>query len=64
MISAPCKNCEDRSVFCHTFCERYKAFRDAKDRENEKLQKDRQVDYNLNATEVERGLKLKRRPRR
>ena len=45
-IKAPCKGCQDRTtgdrtVDCHTTCERYAAFRAAKDAENRA-----RIDYN------------------
>lgn len=32
---APCKDCPDRVVGCHSTCERYKDYREEKDRELE-----------------------------
>ena len=28
MNNAPCKDCKDRERFCHSTCERYKAFKE------------------------------------
>ena len=32
-----CKGCEERHVRCHSDCEEYREFREAKDRENAKI---------------------------
>lgn len=32
-MNAPCKDCPDRSPGCHSRCERYKAYREVKDKE-------------------------------
>ena len=34
-MDAPCKDCPDRVVGCHSVCEKYKAFREERDRELE-----------------------------
>ncbi len=36
-IQAPCKDCKDRQVNCHSFCERYKDYRDRHEAEATKL---------------------------
>ena len=64
MITSPCKNCPNRKAFCHHECDFYKSFREDKDKENEKIRKDRQLYNALESTEVERSRKLKRRSRR
>lgn len=37
---APCKGCKDRKLGCHGKCDRYKKYRQAKDKENEKHRQD------------------------
>lgn len=41
---APCYKCEDRSVRCHSTCEKYKAF--AKERENYRKQQAEEREMN------------------
>ena len=31
-MNAPCKDCEDRHNLCHSSCEKYRAFRDERER--------------------------------
>lgn len=64
MVTPPCKSCSDRNTFCHTSCEKYKAYRQNKDIENEKHRKEQTLFYALQNTEIERSRKIKRRPRR
>lgn len=40
---APCKDCPDRQIGCHGQCERYKAFRAARDAVIEARQKNADV---------------------
>ncbi len=35
-MNAPCKDCPDRVLGCHSTCEKYKAFQTERDRELEK----------------------------
>lgn len=37
-----CRGCEDRHMRCHSHCEEYRAFREAKDKENEKIRIERE----------------------
>lgn len=32
-MNAPCMNCPDRAIGCHGHCERYKAFREGREKE-------------------------------
>lgn len=43
----PCKDCDDRNVGCHSVCEKYKAWRKAKDKQyKEELAKNRcEIEY-------------------
>ena len=34
-MTAPCKDCPDRVLGCHSSCDKYKAFREERDRELE-----------------------------
>ena len=54
----PCKGCEDRTIKCHSVCERYKAYREEIDRINSA----RRSNYGdiVNYT-VTRDAKIKRR---
>ena len=60
-MTSPCHNCSDRNAFCHTSCERYKVFREAKDRENEKKKKISWLENSLDNNEVERTRRMKKR---
>lgn len=40
-LLAPCKNCPDRYVGCHSQCESYKKFRKLKDIENQEAREGR-----------------------
>ena len=64
MITPPCKNCPDRNALCHTICERYNMFRDAKNRENEMIHNKKQLNRSLETNEIERRKRFKRRPTR
>lgn len=44
---SPCWQCTDRTVECHTNCERYKAYRLAKDEENAQRIMQKQIDVAL-----------------
>lgn len=40
MINAPCKDCIERHISCHSSCEKYKKFKEDKEIENKRRQKD------------------------
>lgn len=42
-MKAPCLNCTDRKVGCHSICEKYKVYREYKDKENEKIRQSKRV---------------------
>ena len=64
MMLSPCKNCEDRSVFCHTSCDKYKAYREAKDRENSVFWAKRKTEADFINAKFEKKLKYQRRSKR
>ena len=35
-MKVPCKGCEDRTIRCHSYCERYKEFKIKWDEHNQK----------------------------
>lgn len=35
-MKVPCKGCEDRTIRCHSYCERYKEFKIKSDERNQK----------------------------
>lgn len=41
---APCYKCEDRSVRCHSTCEKYKAFAQEREKIREQKAKEREMD--------------------
>lgn len=45
MNKAPCKDCPDRQVGCHSTCEKYLAFRKERNELNEKTYKQKEVEY-------------------
>ena len=45
MNKAPCKDCPDRKVGCHSTCEKYLEFRKERDELNETIQKQRDKEY-------------------
>lgn len=44
--TAPCKDCPDRTVKCHSTCERYLTFRKNLDKWNNEYKKKRSLDFN------------------
>lgn len=64
MVTAPCKDCKDRFVGCHSSCDKYKEFRINLDEEREKTREEKKMIYALyeNRTKrVEKALKKKNR---
>lgn len=53
---APCLGCKDRVADpnCHTTCEKYISFREAKTAENEKIHHDKKLEMEANSIEAER----------
>jgi hypothetical protein len=45
MNKAPCKDCPDRKVGCHSTCEKYILFRKERDELNEKIYKQKEAGY-------------------
>ena len=41
MKTCPCKDCQDRTLTCHGFCDRYKAWRDELEKTKEWLREHR-----------------------
>jgi hypothetical protein len=44
-VLSPCYKCSDRSVGCHSVCERYKQYRKEVDKIREQYRHDRNLDY-------------------
>lgn len=44
VAKAPCKNCEDRQLGCHSQCERYKKFKEESQAEKENIEKQKRLD--------------------
>lgn len=42
-MKGPCLNCIDRKVGCHSICEKYKVYREYKDKENEKIRQSKRI---------------------
>ena len=40
---APCRDCKDREIGCHSTCERYKEFTEVNERRKEEIRKDKEV---------------------
>lgn len=62
MNKAPCKDCPDRRVGCHSTCEKYLAFRKERDELNEKTYKQKEVEY-ADYTRYMRALREKQKQR-
>ena len=45
MNKAPCKDCPDRQVGCHSTCEKYLTFRKKRNELNESIYKQREKEY-------------------
>lgn len=45
MNKAPCKDCPDRQVGCHSTCEKYLTFRKERNELNESIYKQREKEY-------------------
>lgn len=43
MITGPCLNCKDRSVGCHSTCDKYINFRKELDNHNEKIHNEKEL---------------------
>lgn len=63
-MNAPCYNCEDRYVGCHSKCKNYISFRQAKDEENEVVKK-RKAEVRIRTEyERDRDIRLKKYTRK
>jgi ribosomal protein S4 len=45
MNKAPCKDCPDRKVGCHSTCKKYLAFRQERIELNKKIYKQKEAEY-------------------
>lgn len=43
-MKVPCYKCEDRSIRCHSTCEKYKAFAENREKIREQKAKEREMD--------------------
>lgn len=60
MINAPCKDCRERNLGCHSSCERYAAYK----AENDKLRAARMKENMLEGAQIEGVLRRKEAYRR
>lgn len=60
-MTSPCKDCADRNTFCHSSCDKYNAYREKKDRDNEKRRRENDLMYALDHAEIERAKKMKKK---
>ena len=44
-MKSPCMNCEERTFYCHSVCEEYKAYRAERDRINDLKHAEKQKYY-------------------
>ena len=58
-MKAPCLNCKERVLGCHSHCERYTTFA----KERERIYEDRLKDLDVNET-VAHGIARAQKPRR
>lgn len=45
MAQAPCKDCKERELGCHSKCEKYLAFKLERDKEQEQIRKIKETNY-------------------
>lgn len=62
MLNAPCKDCPDRVVGCHSTCEKYIAFRKYRDELLERRTKEARLNNDLWVTSRFNKKKKRRRP--
>lgn len=60
VVKSSCKGCDKRHVNCHSTCEDYKAFRKARDEQNEEIRKKKSVEAHLDEHEIKRARRIKR----
>jgi hypothetical protein len=53
-MACPCKECTERTITCHGFCERYKDWKDERDKGNEERYKHRENRNTINRTVLRR----------
>ena len=63
MITAPCKDCADRHVGCHSSCEKYQAFHRENEARLEAQRMARVLDYDDAFIKRMQNFKYKRRRR-
>ena len=56
-ITAPCKDCKDRHIGCHSDCELYKEFQ----RRNEELNKRKRFENGLHSYEMRKRLAIEKK---
>lgn len=54
MRTAPCKGCTDRHETCHCICEKYQDYLFDKKQINDKIAKEKMIDYTLSELEGNR----------
>lgn len=60
-MKAPCKNCADRKLHCHSTCEKYLEFANAKEEEREKQHKEKLKRFDYIGLQIECREKRRRR---
>lgn len=54
MNNAPCKDCTERHIRCHSECEKYIAFHEARQKELERVNKEKQTFFGGLADSIQR----------
>jgi hypothetical protein len=60
-MKAPCKDCPDRHLHCHSECERYKTFKQECDELREKRNKIKQAEYTIDRIRYAKAYKIKQK---
>ena len=64
MVQAPCKNCSDRHIKCHSSCEKWLEYREEFEAEKAIIIKEKSNYLNLLGAEIERKSKEQQRKRK
>lgn len=57
-MKAPCYKCEDRTVTCHTTCEKYIAFKNFRNEQSRMVNKKRQDDLLIYEYHYDKSVRL------
>lgn len=61
MNKAPCKDCPNREVGCHSTCDKYIVFRKERDELNKIINKKKEEEYAIDRTRYDRAFKVKQK---